>query len=177
MALSSYYAEFPDQHESDFSNKVLNILSDHFDIEEEVWGTHLAGRKLRIDAVIKPKDISEWKNKDIAFGLEFKSPSKLVSFGNQLNFMKQCVDYSYTKFEGFGFIPILSCPRFSLDETYSNEKALTTLRHFLNRFRIGELDKTYRGVSIIFAEHHYIWADGKVNEGKKWELKPNFGSK
>jgi len=177
MGLPKYYSQFDIESEIVFKNKILSDLRKDFIIVEECRGTHLSGKQLRIDAIIKPKDISDWKNKEIAFGLEFKSPSNLKSFGGQLGFIKQCIDYSYTDFENFGFIPILSCPRIELDETYSGERSLTTIRHLLNQFLVGEMDYTHRGLSIIFAEHHFIWQDSVVNEGKRWALKKHFGSK
>lgn len=177
MGRPKKYQKYNEQEEHEFKQQWLDKLKPYFTIKEEVSGTHLSGQKLRIDAVIIPKDLSDWKNKEIAFGIEFKSPTKIDRLGNQLNFMKQCVDYSYTKFDSLGFIPILSCPQFEIDEVYSNDKSLTTLRHFLNRFQVGELYETHRGLSIIYAEHHFIWFDGKVHEGKRWMLNKEFGNK
>lgn len=177
MGRPKNYSKYEDADEIIFRNNWFAKLEPYFEIYKEVTGVHLTGAKLQIDAVIRPKDISEWKNTKIAFGVEFKSPTKIDRLRNQFGFMKQCVDYSYTEFDSFGFIPVLSCPRFEVDETYSNEKALTSIRHFLNSFNVGELDDTYRGLSIIFAEHHYIWADGIVNEGKRWSFEKKFGSR
>lgn len=177
MGLSNYHKTFKESNEPEFKQIILSSLSNYFEIKEEVQGRHMTGALVRIDAVIKPKNIGDWKNKDIAFGVEFKSPAKLKSLGGQLHFMKQCVDYSYSNFESFGFIPIVACHRFSIDETYSNEISLRAFRHFMNQFHVGELDNTYRDLSIIFADSHYIWQDGKVHEGKRWRFKKSIGSK
>ncbi|MDO6739389.1 hypothetical protein [Wenyingzhuangia sp. 2_MG-2023] len=175
MGRPKKYSKYEEQNESEFKKHWLKKLEQHFTIEEEVSGIHITGKKLRIDAIIKPKDTSDWKNKNIVFGLEFKSPTKIDRLNNQLNYMRQCVDYSYTKFGDYGFIPILSCPQFELDETYSTSKALKTLKHFLNTFNVGELGETYRGYSILFADS-YIWSSGKVELGKRWLLKKKIGS-
>lgn len=177
MGRPENYLKYPNSFENEFSENWLEKLSVFFLIEKQVSGIHLTGKRMRIDAIITPKDKNNWKNKDIAFGIEFKSPTKIDRLHNQTNFMRQCVDYSYTDFKNFGFIPILSCPRFELDKTYSDAKSLTALRHFLNSFQVGELDNTHRGLSIIFAEHHFIWENGSVHEGRYWSLKKNFGSK
>lgn len=177
MGRPENHLKYKTQTEQEFKSSWLKKLDQHFYIEEEVTGIHLTGKKLRIDAIIKPKDTTDWKNKDIAFGVEFKSPTNIDRLNNQFSFMRQCVDYSYTEFKNYGFIPILSCPSFEIDETYSDEKSLKALRHFLNSFNVGELCDTYRGTSIRFAEHHYIWVNGKVQHaGKTWGLKKKFGS-
>lgn len=162
--------------EDDFFNSWQERLEKYFYIKKEVPGIHLSGKTMKIDAVITPKDTTDWKNKEIAFGVEFKSPAKLDRLHSQFNFMKQCVDYSYTNFKDYGYIPILGCPAFEVDETYSDVKALSGYRRFLNSFAIGELCQTHKGLTIIFAEQ-YIWHEGIVDSGKRWSFEKNFGSK
>ena len=60
-----------------FSKQVLSLLSDAFEIKTEVFGTHFSGTRLRIDAVLKPKDTAKWKNKNVVLGIEFKDKEKL----------------------------------------------------------------------------------------------------
>jgi hypothetical protein len=175
MGRPTNYRKYSETSEKNFTEAWLKELSEFFFIQEQVTGIHLSGKKMIIDAIISPKNKDEWKNKNIAFGVEFKSPTKNDRLHNQMDFMKQCVDYSYTNFTNYGFIPILSCPRFEIDSTYSDIKSLIALRHFLNTFQVGELDNTYRGLSIIFADIHFIWEDGKVSLGKSWGFKKNFG--
>jgi len=177
MGRPEKYNNFAEISEEKFALCLEDKLSPFFHIKKQVLGTHLTGKKMRIDLIITPKDTTDWKNKNIAFGIEIKSPTKLDRLNGQLGFMKQCVDYSYTNFKDYGFIPILAYPDFAIDNTYATEKSLTALRHFLNQFQVGELKETYRGLSIIFAEHHFIWYNGIVGEGKKWTLKRKFGSK
>lgn len=175
MGRPDNYKKYSESSEEEFCEIWFEKLSEFFYIDRQVTGEHLSKKKLRIDAVISPKNKDEWRNKEIAFGVEFKSPTKNDRLHNQIDFMKQCVDYSYTSFGKYGFIPILSCPRFELDSTYSDVKSLTALRHFLNAFQVGELDETHRGLSIIFADDHFIWEAGKVSLGKRWMFEKDFG--
>ena len=175
MARPKSYCGYPEQTEIEFSKPWFERLEPYFHIYKQVSGIHLSGKKMRIDAVISPKCTNDWKNKNIAFGLEFKSPTKIDRLHNQTDFIKQCIDYSYTNFENFGYIPILSCPFFEFDSTYSNDKSLTAIRHLLNSFNVGELDITYRGLSIVFAQSHFIWNNGSVILGKSWTFEKKFG--
>ncbi len=58
--------------EKEFCENVLKALSEDFIIFKEVSGKHFSGAQLRIDAVLIPKDTSQWKDKNICLGVEFK---------------------------------------------------------------------------------------------------------
>jgi hypothetical protein len=180
MGLAKYYEKFFKQDENGFKSWILNKLKEDFYIKQEVWGTHIEGGKLRIDALIKPKDTSEWANKDIVFGLEFKSPSRLIKLGDQCHYVKQAIDYSYTKFDKHGYVPILICPRIEFDESYSRKDDANLVRHLLCKFNVGELDYQERGhhhgLGIKMASK-YIWSSTTMGDGKTRLFKKNFGSK
>lgn len=178
------FGKFANMTEEEFRYFVEQDIAQFFHIEREVWGTHLTGIKLRIDAIIRPKDTADWANKNIAFGVEFKSPSMLKTLGSQLAFSKQCIDYSHTNFQGYGFIPILMFPKLTTD-SYITERCAQGYRHIFNQFLVGEMDyyehyaTEYKKkvLCIKMADAHCIWADGKVYEGNRNKLIQKFGSK
>jgi hypothetical protein len=53
---------------------VLEYFSEYFYVREEVWGTHCTGKKLRVDALLKPRDCTLWRDgRNALIGMEFKS--------------------------------------------------------------------------------------------------------
>jgi len=149
-------------------------LSKHFYIEQEVTGKHFSGKNLRIDAIIRPKDTTNWANKDIAFGVEFKDIEFFKSDFDTKNYtkwMKQCVDYANTYFEGYGYLYILICP------SRTPEKYSFSL-HLLSQLGVGQIvDSEYLGVTIMLNQTHKIWSEKNgVMEGKRWKLERKFGN-
>lgn len=178
MGYANTHKGFGNLSEAEYKAKIIADLSKDFIVQEEWWGTHLSGQRVRIDAVFCPKNTDLWMNKKIVFGLEFKSPAKLEQLGKQLHFTKQAIDYSNTKFDKVGFIPVLVCPRIDFDTTYSDKKAPSFMRKLLNQFNVGELDYTHRGLSIIFADSEFIYTSSEgVKRGQHNRLLTNFGSK
>jgi len=154
-----------------FSASVLDILSKHFFIEKEVFGTHFSGCRLRIDAVVKPKETSMWKNKNVAFGIEFKAKEKLDGLKASTHWVKQCIDYANTQWDSYGYIYVFSCPNIfeKDDEIYLNR--------ILSDLGVGVLrDNNYHGWTFYLQDRHRIWSekDG-ICEGKKWSLIRKFG--
>lgn len=156
--------------EKEFKHRVLERLRPHFQIFEEIQGTHFAGKKLRIDAIIKPINITEWKNPNISFGIEFKRPSIEYDIRGVTGLIRQAYDYQHTDFHGFGKLPILICP-LKLHPCLG-EGSATFVRHLLGKFGIGEVsDSKHRGLSIVFQESHYMWDElYGVTLGKKWSF-------
>jgi hypothetical protein len=101
--------------EKDIEMLVSEELAAHFEFLPKVKGTHFSQKILEIDYIIKPKNTSGWKNPDIVFGLEFKDMIRLDQKGDTTDFTKwiaQCVDYSNTYWDGFGYINVLTCQVF-----------------------------------------------------------------
>lgn len=160
-------------NEKEFSKKVLLRLDSHFTIYEQVRGYHFTGKKFRIDAVICPKKTENWANPHIAFGIEFKSPDKIVGGNNVGQLIKQAYDYLNTDFENFGKIPILICP-LKFQEHYSSFNEIRLIKRILGDFGIGEIvnDKNYKGLKIVFKETHDVWSERYgVEYGKQWHFK------
>ena len=160
----------------------LDILRPHFAIQPQAQGTHFSGKRLRIDAIIKPHNTSEWKNKDVAFGVEFKDVERFTKEQDTNNFTKwlsQCVDYAHTTWDGYGYLHVLACPKVIgvLLERDLNYAGL--LRNFMSQLGVGELHELpWHGLSILMNGHHRIWSQSKgVESGKTYNMTRIFGSK
>ncbi len=99
--------------EAALSNLYLTDLEPHFYIEREITGSHFSGKRLRLDAVLKPKAASMWKREDVAFGIEFKDTdrfAKSYDTKNLTQWLAQCIDYANTNWDNFGYLYIFCCP-------------------------------------------------------------------
>ena len=156
-------------NEQEFSTRVLNRLNPHFNVETEIWGKHFDGRNKRIDAIITPKDKSQWLRKDIAFGIEFKKPDVYADTTNVTSLIKQAIDYSYVNWSnGFKEIPILICP-FKVHETLCSNDEMIFIKKVLSKFNIGQIiNDTNKGLTFMFSHEYHIWSerDG-VTGGKR----------
>lgn len=164
--------------EDSLRDEYLEILDKDFLCEKEVLGTHFSGKRMRIDAVIKPREPELWKNQDVAFGIEFKDDFMLDRTFDTVNFTKwlaQCMDYSHTEFDGYGYIFIFVCPELV------SRVALGREHHFLvnlmSQLGIGELKEHKRhGLSLMLSQDHRMWSEKKgVESGKRWKLERKFG--
>lgn len=168
--------------EKDIEKNVSEVLAKYFEFIPKVKGKHFSGKQLVIDYIIRPIDTSLWKNRNIVFGLEFKDLTRLDKKGDTTDFTKwiaQCVDYSNTCWDGFGYINILTCPGIStstfMDAAYSSRFLLKILGHL----GVGELKNTSNyGWAIFLHEQHRIWSEKEgVSSGKIWNLARKFGSR
>lgn len=162
---------------------VINQLSNSFIFHRHVGGKHFSAKQLQIDFVIKPIDCSNWKNKKICFGLEFKDMPNLNQKGDTTDFTKwlaQCVDYSNTNWDNYGYIYILTCPGITSSVFMNKVDSSSLLTRVLGHLGIGELKllKTY-GWTITLHGDHRIWSQKKGVEtpGKMWNLERVFGSR
>lgn len=166
---------YNDYSETELKDFMRNELSRNFKIKEEWWGSHFSGRKVRIDMLIKPKQTSEWANKDVIFGIEFKR-GNLDNTGYINDYIRQCIDYSNTKFDKIGYIPILMCPPI-FEEHHMTSRFTENIFSLLKSFNIGQLYHSKNGLSIVYAGWHQVWAEKiGVHEGKRWQMKTKFGS-
>lgn len=93
-------------------DQVLPRLETHFHIHREVTGRHPSGKRLRIDAIVVPRDPSGWARPDIALGIEFKR-AVAVGRGQSSRVIRQCLDYTLVEWPGFGSgLPVFYCPGF-----------------------------------------------------------------
>lgn len=159
----------------------LPRLDKHFFVEREVWGVHCSGMRMRIDAVIRPRDTSEWKNKEVAFGIEFKSDKK--SSGAPLGsdgarWLAQCQDYAHCKFDGYGNLYVLLAGGFTpqVKTKLIDNNSIQRLAYHLG---VGELKRDPKdGFMILLAGEHKIWTEATgVYLGKTYGLERKWGSR
>jgi hypothetical protein len=172
--------------EQDVKLAVFDRLSPHFHIHEEVWGTHWSGKRLRIDAIVSPKDDSQWKTKSPFFGLEFKNfrgfnPS--LDMKDYTKWWSQCHDYAETDFDGFGLVYVFSYNGFSSYRTKTKNPTTAAFAvRFWGRLGVGELmpNKHHTGRSnlTLMMQSNKIWSevDG-VKDGARISMERKFGSR
>lgn len=159
-------------------------LENDFTFERHVKGKHFSGKELQIDFIIKPKDLSIWKNKSICFGLEFKDMPNLDQKGDTTDFTKwfaQCVDYSNTNWNNYGYIFILTCPGITSSKFVQAVDSSWMLKRIMGHLGIGELVflKNYGWSIILHDEKHRLWSqkNGVETGGKTWNLTRIFGTR
>ena len=96
--------------EKELADTTCSQLSTLFLIEREVRGTSWTGKKLRLDAVMRPRDPSGWWDKDPVFGVEFKRLHKWESFSKYTRWAAQSEDYAHATWDGYGSLTIFTCP-------------------------------------------------------------------
>lgn len=83
--------------ETELAEWALGQLDPYFTIHPQVQGVHCSGRRMRIDAILRPRDASGWTDPDPAFGVEFKNPVTLDSTKAYTKWAAQAVDYTHTE--------------------------------------------------------------------------------
>jgi hypothetical protein len=174
--------------ERDVASSVLSRLEPHFDIFEEQWGTHWSGTRLRIDAIIKPKDDSLWKTKSPRMGLEFKNFRRFDPSLDMKDYTKwyaQCHDYAETNFDDHGFVYVFSYNGFShYRARFPNSPAPALAERFWGRIGVGELQPGFDGYprkpSLILRINgtNKIWSEvAGVKDGQRMSMERKFGSR
>jgi len=90
----------PFMSENDYSKRILELLKRDFFVFTEVPGVDIFGNKVKIDAIIEPKEPELWAVKNICIGIEFKRRNpqeKAKNYGKQ---KQQATWYMQCKFEG-----------------------------------------------------------------------------
>lgn len=162
--------------EQEFSTQTIERLRPYFDIRHEWWGTCF-GKRVRIDALLKPNDLTEWKNKDIILGVEFKRIDDNLKY----KAVAQCIDYSYAEWDGLGRIPIFLCPGIPGNNLshIERQKYYYPIAQLLCQFNVGELLETKHGLTLQMAGANKIWSERRsgVFGCKTWNFKPKSGSR
>lgn len=124
--------------ESEIAERVLSALDPHFEARREVCGTHCSGRRLRIDAVLWPRDPARWHDEKPVFAVEFKRP-----VGQGAEALGQCADYAHTRWDGYGHLPVFLCPavvsRWAWG--YGGLKSALIAQLLMGQLAVGELDR------------------------------------
>lgn len=158
--------------EREFATKVLGCLEPWFKIEREVSGTHVFGRRARIDAVLQPHDASGWFDTRPAFGIEFKRFED-PSTRNRMRLAAQAVDYTYVEWNGYGRLGVFMCA------TGHGVFADSLITHFLGQFTVGELSYLrHYGWTLRIHGHHRLWSEEEgIREARYRTLIPKVGSR
>jgi hypothetical protein len=166
--------------EEDVKRRVLERLSRHFVVHEEVWGKHWSGKRVRIDAVLIPKDDAGWKTKSPRLGVEFKNfrsfdPS--FSIKDYTKWWAQCHDYAETSFDSHGYVPVFSYNGFThYRQRINNESTAAFAIRFWGRLGVGEL----RPDDLMFVMNgtNKIWSESRgVIDGSRISMERKFGSR
>lgn len=155
--------------EAEYKAIIFDKLYPYFHVKKEVTG-YFFGNRCRIDAVITPKDNTQWANKNISFGVEFKHFSenyegkgeKSANLGYYAKQFKQIIDYSYTVFNDYGRLPILICPPLfnNMGNMPGSSSALQLIKNCMGQCNVGELCIDPRtGLTIYFNTLHRIWSE------------------
>lgn len=187
--------------EAALAQQALAALEPHFRIHPEVWGTHPTGKRLRIDAILQPRDPSPWSRSDIALGVEFKADNVTQGRKDKAKIISQCIDYSLTTWDGIGLVPIFFCPGFPEVRLVHSERDPfflgardyregflhgigSTMAGLMGQNNVGELVQSkHLGWAFLINGHHRIWSErlglktGGVGEGKRNRLLRQVGSR
>lgn len=159
--------------EAELKRILVDMLSNSFVVHEEVPGLHCLGGHCSIDLVIEPRNKAGWKNPSAALGIELKNicPDSKTDY---THWIKQCIDYSHTNWNGFGYIPIFMGPG-ALG--FYRGRGARHIRELLSTYRIGFID-TDNGFQFVLADKT-VWCmyHGVQDMGRKSNLMPYFGSR
>lgn len=162
--------------ERDLTRAALAALDPYFTADREVRGVHCSGKRLRLDAVLRPRDPSGWFDPAPVFGVEFKN-AFAGSFDTRrfTSWAAQAVDYAHTEWEGYGRLTIFTCPAVSAAFTGPYEHAGSLMVRVLGQLGVGELGETAYGWTLringdnLWSEHYGVQ--------RRWSLIPKVGSR
>jgi hypothetical protein len=166
------------ESEQDLADRVLAELSEWFHIDREVAGSHYRGRRLRLDAVLRPHDPSLWKDDDPFFGVEFKlcGTQKFQDTKDFTSWSAQAVDYTHVDWDGYGYMKVFMCPSAS---RYFSDRTAAVMSRLLWQLGVGELAHLVgEGWTLLAQGDHALWSQRRgVFEAKRWSLLPKAGSR
>lgn len=164
-------------NEAELAERVLAILEPHFEVEREVSGRHCSGRRLQVDAVLRPRDPSAWKDDSPAFGVEFKMAHQ-GSFSTHefTQWARQAVDYTHAEWNGYGPLYVFACPS-PIPASGGNDGWL--MAHLLGQFGVGELSPRHdEGWALSIHDNHILWSERQgVAAAKRWSLRRKIGGR
>lgn len=163
--------------EARMSGAVLAYLAQWFHVRKQVTGTHWSGKRLRIDAVLRPLDPGPWFDSNPVFGIEFKKTG-YRSLNHYMRWIAQAVDYTETEWDGYGRMSVFTCPTITEDCLYlKNEANAFFVTRLLGQFRIGELGYTASAGWILRMTGEAYWSQYRGVYGPPKSLIPKVGSR
>ncbi|MGH3552031.1 MAG: hypothetical protein ACRDT5_05420, partial [Mycobacterium sp.] len=100
--------------ERQFADACCAELAPYFRIEREVPLTHWTKVTLIVDAVMRPRDPSPWKDVEPIFAVEFKARSKSTGTKFDTGWAAQSVDYANSMWDApmSHRLRVFTCPGF-----------------------------------------------------------------
>lgn len=165
--------------EADLASAALSELDPYFTADREVWGTHCSGKRLRLDAVLRPRDPSGWFDATPAFGVEFKN-AYAGSFDTRrfTSWAAQAVDYAHTRWDGHGPLTIFACPALSAAfaaRTAHTPDASHLMVRVLGQLGVGALGETGYGWTLRLNGDN-LWSE-RYGVHRRWSLIRKVGSR
>lgn len=165
---------WPDSPETSLSEKeyravVESRLEPHFHLEGESWGTcAIRGHRLRVDQVIRPRDVSGWKSPDVKLAIEFKKfkKTKHEEVGDMI---RRGLEYRVTEYDDHGWIPVF---------LYGFALPAEEISLQLGNCDVGEIVFAKHGLEIRRHRKYRLWSDaeGLTKQGRAAVLKIPVGS-
>ncbi|MGY2080128.1 hypothetical protein [Modestobacter sp. SYSU DS0657] len=170
--------DFADEHA--LADWAGDRLSRWFVVEREVPGVHCSGRRFRVDAVIRPRDVTGWKDPQARFGVEFKlAGQRSFDTRNFTAWAAQAVDYTHVEWNGHGRLPLLVCPGLLSHLDVYGEHATELVARMLWQLGVGQLFPIeHYGWTILGQARHVLWSErAGVMEAARWNLHLRLGSR
>lgn len=167
--------------EREMTDRVLARLEPWFEIKREVSGIHCSGRRLRIDAIIRPRDAERWRNPNVAFGVEFKMEPQHRSPQLYARWIAQAVDYTHVDWPGHGRLLVMTCPGagwwLEPGADYDSQ-AVMVARRLAGQLGVGELVLRWTHGLTLLVNGENVWCERRgVSKGKHWTLTPKTGTR
>jgi hypothetical protein len=163
------------RNEAEFATWVFGQLDPYFVIRREVEGTSCLGSRMRIDAVLRPRDATGWADPDPAFGVELKNPNAGYSTKDHTKWVAQAVDYTHTSWDGYGRLLIATCPPVT-QEVPGGLSAEWMLVRIVGQLGIGELGISRSQGWALRVSGERVWSQDS-GPRRNWSVKPKQGSR
>ena len=147
--------------EDDLATWVLAQLDPHFRAEREVAGHHCSGKRLRIDAILTPRDPGLWLDAMPVLGVEFKQPPG--STGGLMRWERQCEDYAHAEWAGYGHITVFACPPITQAlgrDSGWGERAPGMMARWMGPAGVGDLGLSGQGLTFMLTGEP-LWTEKK----------------
>ncbi|HEY9474690.1 MAG TPA: hypothetical protein VIS06_12675 [Mycobacteriales bacterium] len=168
--------------ERELADRVLARLDPWFVVDREVHGVHCSGRRMRLDAMLRPRNPGEWRNPDVAFGVEFKIPDREDNY-NVTAWFAQSVDYTHVDWAGYGRRIILTCPSVvpcpgQPGSGFHEEHLRGIYPNLAGQFGVGELVLLWGYGLTIRVSTRRVWSErGGVRVGRHSWLNVRSGNR
>lgn len=143
-------------------------------VGREVLGTHASGKRLRVDAVLRPPEAEQWATK--LWALEAKPPVLPADSTDHAALVVQAADYRHVKWDDYGPLPTMIWPEPFAG--FLGEQAVGAVRAILGRMRVPPLrwvsgHGLWLGLTLT-----RVWsqARGRTSHAERWDLTPRRGA-